>query len=149
MEPTTESPGQGEHPDEGVPRDASAVLLHAFCAEAGVAFAALVDESGAVISSASPRGLAPRNMPEIGAIAAGAFGATTLLSRKLGEGGDGGLYQPGKRWHYFLVPVTEDAFLLSVFDGDTSVGLVRAGAGRARSAMTAALASGRERPFWP
>ncbi len=149
MEPTNESSGHGGMSEEGVPRDGTAFALHAFCNEAGVAFAALIDESGAVISSSSPQGLAPRNLPEIGAIAAGAFGATALLSRKLGEGGDDGLYQPGKRWHYFLVPVTDDAFLLSVFDGDTPVGLVRVGAGRARSAMAASLASSRERPIWP
>jgi len=149
MEPTTESSEPRVGPEGAIPRDALGVALDGFCAQTGVAFCALVDESGAVISSASPRGLAPRNMPEIGAIAAGAFGATALLSQKLGESGYHGLYQAGKRWHYFLSPVTGDAFLLCVFDGETPVGLVRAGAERDRDALAAALASGRERPFWP
>lgn len=149
MEPTTETPLQGGKPEEGSSRDATGAALDGFCAEAGIAFCALVDESGAVISSSSPRGLAPRNLSEIGAIAAGAFGATSLLSQKLGESGYCGLYQAGKRWHYLLSPVTDDAFLLCVFDGDTPVGLVRAGADRARAGIATALASGRERPFWP
>ena len=83
--PPPSRPCRAKVPKEAYPATPSGAALDGFCADAGVAFGALVDESGAVISSASPRGLTPRNMPEIGAISAGAFGATWLLSRKLGR----------------------------------------------------------------
>jgi predicted regulator of Ras-like GTPase activity (Roadblock/LC7/MglB family) len=114
-------------------------ILQEFCADADVAFCALVDGSGMVIESASPRGLAPRQLSEIGALAAAAFAATSQLSARLGEHGAEGLCQMGERWHYYLCPLAGKTVLLSVFDSESLVGLVKAALARTRDGIVRCL----------
>ena len=137
--------GTASHPQPDV--DELGRVLRDFCEEADVAFCALIDESGTVVESASPRGFAPRQLSEIGALAMSALSATTALSARLGEDGADGLCQLGERWHYYLCPLADGAVILSVFDGESLVGIVKAGFDKLKDVIISAYEERRRQ--WP
>jgi predicted regulator of Ras-like GTPase activity (Roadblock/LC7/MglB family) len=61
----------------------------------------------------------------IAALAAGSFAATRELARRIGELEFNALYHQGNGSHIFMNSVDEDTIMITVFDGRTTVGLVR------------------------
>lgn len=91
------------------------------CAEA--IFSALLDESGAVLleSGAMPA----EQSATLGALANGAFIAVRELARRLGDEACEGLYHQGGTKHFHIAPLSQTAFLFTVFGNDTKFGIIR------------------------
>ena len=83
----------------------------------------LVERSGQLIATA---GEAARfDVTSLASLAAGNVAATDSLARLIGEPEFSGLYHEGRKDHLFLSVVAQRAILVVVFDGRTSLGLVR------------------------
>ena len=100
--------------------------LTRFVHEAGVRMALVVDETGAVISQ---RGFTRRlDLISASSLAAAIHASSKALGREIGDAAFGPLHHEGKRRHLFLAPLRAGGvvqLLLAVFDGSTSIGLVR------------------------
>ena len=129
-----------------VPASASDELqaqLVGFCADAGIAYCGLIDHAagnGQMIASHTATGASPRNPVELSELASRFFLAGRQLATQFGESEAHGLHQCGARWHSFLIPLSERIILLSIFDSDTLVGVVRRSAERWRSDLVQAVA---------
>lgn len=114
--------------------------LGGHCAQADVAYAALLEESGVVFSDAGDESM--RDHGETAALAVGAFHATQEVARRLGETAFEGLSHEGRTRHFYISPVDERFLLLSVFGNGTKLAIVRASATRAAAALRQCLAEG-------
>ena len=82
----------------------------------------------------------------IAALAAGSFAATRELALRVGEQDCAALYQQGSQSHILITAVDDDALLVTVFDGHTTVGLVKFYSARAATRIAEILVSMRTTP---
>src|SRR5713101_4251502 len=83
----------------------------------------VIDRGGNVISQYGD--LEVMDVTIIAALAAGSFAATKELARRIGEMEFNALYHQGNGSHIFMNSVDEDTIMITVFGGQTTVGLVR------------------------
>src|SRR5207248_10277079 len=91
----------------------------------------VIDRGGNVISQFGD--MTVMDVTIIAALAAGSFGATRELARRIGEAEFNALYHQGNGNHVFMNSVDEETIMITVFGPRTTVGLVRfysAGQGR-------------------
>mgnify|MGYP001183218912 CR=1 FL=1 len=98
-------------------------LLAAFLAEAHARWAAVVDRAGQVLTAAGDT--AELDRVTFGSLAAADFAASDQLASLLGEREFVTLYHQGERRSLCLADVAGSALLAAVFDGRTTLGLVR------------------------
>ena len=124
-------------------RRISAVLT-SFLRESGALDALLIDRGGQLLV----RGGAARALDTVSlsALAAGAFSSTAAMARLLGEAEFTVLFHQGARESIHVAAVDEQAILLAIFDGQTTVGMVRLFAKEAADAIGAILAGSRGQP---
>jgi hypothetical protein len=115
-----------------------ALAVH--CADADIAYAALLEESGIVFADSGDPAL--RDRGETAALAVGAWHATREVARRLGEPDFQGLHHEGRARHFYISPVDESHLLLSVFGNDTRLAIVRAIAVRTAAILRDCLAAG-------
>ena len=126
--------------------------LGRLCDEAKGRAAFLVDPNGRLL--AGPGGAVNLDTTSLASLVAGSMAATGSLAQLLGERGFSGLYLEGARAHLYLAVVEEGAILVVVFDGGSSLGLVRFRVKRAIDEVGRILADfaarwRRERAFRP
>ena len=97
--------------------------LGRLCEEAKARAAFLVDPNGRLLADSG--GTANLDTTALASLVAGSMAATGSLAQLLGERGFSGLYLEGARAHLYLAVVEEGAILVVVFDGGSSLGLVR------------------------
>jgi hypothetical protein len=114
--------------------------LAAHCAASDTAYAALLEESGAVFADAGDESL--RDQGETAALAVGAFHAVQEVARRFGEPVFEGLCHEGRERHFYISPVDGRFLLLSVFGNETRLAIVRATANRTAAALRDCLAGG-------
>src|SRR4029077_2014946 len=85
--------------------------------------AVIIDKGGNVISQYGD--LEVMDVTIIAALAAGSFAATKELARRIGEVEFNALYHQGNGSHIFMNSVDDDTIMITVFGGQTTVGLVR------------------------
>lgn len=61
----------------------------------------------------------------VAALAAGSFAATMELAKRIGEMEFNALYHQGKGAHLFIYSVDENTIIVTVFNDQTTIGLVR------------------------
>ncbi len=128
---------------EDAARRISGVLLN-FLAESAAVDALLIDRSGQLLAQGGPdRSL---DTVSLSALAAGAFSSTAAMARLIGEPEFTMLFHQGIKENIHVTAVDEDAILLAIFDGRTTVGMVRLFAKEASAAIGVILAEGRGRP---
>ena len=128
---------------EEAARRITAVLVH-FLGESAALDALLIDRSGQLLV----RGAASRPLDDVSlsALAAGAFSSTAAMARILGEPEFTVLFHQGTRESIHVAAVDDQAILLAIFDGQTTVGMVRLFAKEATESIGAILAEARGRP---
>ena len=109
--------------------DRLTAALGRLCEEAKGRAAFLVDPNGRLFADAG--GTANLDTTSLASLVAGSMAATGSLAQLLGEQGFGGLYLEGARAHLYLAVVEQRAILVVVFDGASSLGLVRSRVKRA------------------
>jgi predicted regulator of Ras-like GTPase activity (Roadblock/LC7/MglB family) len=97
--------------------------LGRLCEEAKARAAFLVDPNGRLLADSG--GGADLDTTALASLVAGSMAATGSLAQLLGERGFSGLFLEGARTHLYLAMVGEGAILVVVFDGSSSLGLVR------------------------
>ena len=85
--------------------------------------AVIIDKGGNVISQFGD--LEVMDVTVIAALAAGSFAATKELARRIGEVEFNALYHQGNGSHIFMNSIDDDTIMITVFGGQTTVGLVR------------------------
>jgi predicted regulator of Ras-like GTPase activity (Roadblock/LC7/MglB family) len=97
--------------------------LGRLCEEAKGRAAFLVDPNGRLLADSG--GTANLDTTALASLVAGSMAATGSLAQLLGERGFSGLFLEGSRVHLYLAVVEGGAILVVVFDGGSSLGLVR------------------------
>ncbi len=128
---------------EEAARRISAVLT-TFLRESCALDAMLIDRGGQLLV----RGGAARALDTVSlsALAAGAFSSTAAMARLLGEAEFTVLFHQGARESIHVAAVDDQAILLAIFDGQTTVGMVRLFAKEAADAIRAILAGSKNQP---
>ena len=91
--------------------------------EAGASCALLVDRSGNLIANrGDPSGL---DVVALAALSAANYGVTEEIARLVGEDNFSLLFHKGKNENVHYSKVGEDFFLITIFNKDTSLGLMR------------------------
>ena len=90
--------------------------------EAGLAM--IIDRGGAVLCEHGNIG-ASTDPSILAALAAGSFAATKELASRIGEAEFNSLHQEGETSQIFMCSVDNDAILVTIFDNQTTLGLVR------------------------
>ncbi|HEX6560121.1 MAG TPA: roadblock/LC7 domain-containing protein, partial [Longimicrobiales bacterium] len=98
-------------------------LLDGFIAEARAHCAVLVDRSGRLLTQAGDTG-AMDNIT-FASLVAGDFAASDQLARLLGEEEFSSLYHAGEGRSMFLADVSGWGILAALFDGHTTLGMIR------------------------
>lgn len=106
------------------------------CAEAG--YVAVLDESGSLLLDSGD--LAQEKADVIGALANGAFIAVRELASRLGDDSCAGLYHQGRTHHFYIAPLDDTTFLLTVFGNETKLGIVRSALAQYAPALQQKLA---------
>jgi predicted regulator of Ras-like GTPase activity (Roadblock/LC7/MglB family) len=115
--------------------DAIEAILDAFLKKSGARCGLLVDQDGHTITA---RGQTKNvDLDTISALVAGSFAATRQLARQFGEREFTALFHQGKGGNIQLSLVGERALLTSLFDDNTTVGMVRLYASEAAKRLTA------------
>jgi predicted regulator of Ras-like GTPase activity (Roadblock/LC7/MglB family) len=97
--------------------------LGRLCDEAKGRAAFLVDPNGRLLAGSG--GAVNLDTTSLASLVAGSMAATGSLAQLLGERGFSGLFLEGVRAHLYLAVVEGGAILVVVFDGGSSLGLVR------------------------
>lgn len=98
-------------------------LLQRYLGDIGVDFAFLINEAGNVLAFT---GDATRvDVTSLAALAAANFGATHHIAKILGEDDFAVLYHKGEKENIYLNKIREDLILVSVFNDEVPLGLVR------------------------
>lgn len=84
---------------------------------------ALLHETGVVLEQLGDERFSDRG--EIGALTAGAFHATAMLGKRLGDSNVEGLCHEGRYQSFMIVPVDTERLLLAVFPAACKPGVVR------------------------
>jgi predicted regulator of Ras-like GTPase activity (Roadblock/LC7/MglB family) len=119
-------------------------VLRRFLEESGAADALLIDRGGQLLAEGEVNG--SLDSVSLSALAAGAFSSTAAMARLLGEPEFTMLFHQGIKESVHVAAVDEQAILLAIFDGRTTVGMVRLFAKEATAAIGALLAAARARP---
>jgi predicted regulator of Ras-like GTPase activity (Roadblock/LC7/MglB family) len=91
--------------------------------DAGASCALLVDRSGYLIANrGDPAGL---DVTSLAALSAANYGVTEEIARLVGEDNFSLLFHKGKNENVHYSKVGDDFFLITIFDKDTSLGLMR------------------------
>lgn len=98
-------------------------LLSTFVTEARASCAVLVDRSGRQITKAG--NTAALDAATFASLVAGDFAASDQLARILGEDEFSSLYHAGERNSMFLADVQGWGILAALFDGKTTLGMIR------------------------
>jgi predicted regulator of Ras-like GTPase activity (Roadblock/LC7/MglB family) len=129
--------------DEDAAQRINRVLL-SFLTDSGAVDALLIDRSGQLLAQGgSERSL---DTVSLSALAAGAFSSTAAMARLIGEPEFTMLFHQGIKENIHVAAVDDHAILLAIFDGRTTVGMVRLFAKEATAAIGAILADSRGRP---
>jgi predicted regulator of Ras-like GTPase activity (Roadblock/LC7/MglB family) len=86
---------------------------------------ALVVDRGGIILSQHGEVKDVDDASIIAALAAGSFAATRELALRVGEHDCAALYQQGSNSHILISSIDDDTLLVTVFGGQTTVGLVK------------------------
>ena len=105
-------------------------VLEDFLDKSEANFAMVIERGGAVLSQC---GAIPEatDTSIVAALAAGSFAATKELALRIGEQEFTALHQQGEGSQLFMIAISEDAVLVTVFGNQTTLGLVRFYSGRA------------------
>jgi predicted regulator of Ras-like GTPase activity (Roadblock/LC7/MglB family) len=117
-------------------------VMRSFLDETGCSMGAVIERSGAVIvnEQRSPgNGVKLPRADALGALAAGLFASTQMLSRQLGESDAPEVICHGQDLHIFVAPLSDDFALLAVFPNRVAVGLIRFQAKKVAAGITADL----------
>ena len=98
-------------------------LLSEYLKKAEARLTIVIDRGGNVISQCGD--VSATDVTVLAALAAGAFGATRELARRIGETEFSALYHQGSGNHMFMNAVDDDTIMITVFGSRTTVGLVR------------------------
>lgn len=98
-------------------------ILEKFLASSEAKLSVIVDKGGNVLSQMGD--IEVIDVTIIAALAAGSFAATKELAKRIGEVEFNALYHQGNGSHILMTSVDEDTILITVFSGDTTIGLVR------------------------
>ena len=119
-------------------------VLTTFLGESGATEALLIDRSGQLlVGTGANRALVTVS---ISALAAGAFSSTGALARLLGEEEFTVLFHQGNKESIHVSTVDDQAILLAIFGGQTTVGMVRLFAKEAATAIGQILTASRAKP---
>jgi predicted regulator of Ras-like GTPase activity (Roadblock/LC7/MglB family) len=119
-------------------------ILMRFLGESGAEEALLIDRSGQLLAM---DGVSETlDTVSISALTAAAFSSTAAMAQLLGEPEFSGLFHEGTKRSIHVSTVDDDAILLAIFDGRTTVGMVRLFAGEASRAVGGVLGEARARP---
>lgn len=119
-------------------------VLQSFLAESAAVDALLIDRSGQLLAQAG--GDRSLDTVSLSALAAGAFSSTAAMARLLGEPEFTMLFHQGIKENMHVSAVDEATILMAIFDGRTTVGMVRLFAKEASAAIGVILAEPRARP---
>ncbi len=115
--------------------EAIEAILDAFLKKSGARCGLLIDQDGHTITA---RGQTENvDLDTIAALVAGSFAATRQLAHQFGEREFTALFHQGKGGNIQLSLVGERALLTSLFDDNTTVGMVRLYASEAAKRLTA------------
>ncbi len=112
--------------------------LRGFLDETGCSLGAVIERSGAVLSSEQrPPGNGAKlpRADSIGVLAAGLFASTQMMAEQLGEGDAPEVVCHGKSLHIFVAPLSREFALLAIFPDRVAVGVVRLQAKRLAAAV--------------
>src|SRR5712675_3059458 len=118
-------------------------VLGDFLKKAEAELTVVIDRGGNVISQFGD--VAVMDVTIIAALAAGSFAATKELARRIGEVEFNALYHQGNGSHIFMNSVDDDTIMITVFGGQTTVGLVRFYSTSAASGLANVLRGLREK----
>ena len=119
-------------------------IMVRFLDESGAEEALLIDRSGQLLAM---DGVSEAlDTVAISALAAAAFSSTAAMAQLLGEPEFSVLFHEGAKRSIHVSTVDDDAILLAIFDGRTTVGMVRLFAGEASRAVGGVLGEARARP---
>ncbi len=113
-------------------------VMQGFLAETDCCLAAVIERSGAVIVSEETKPPTRVRIPRpdsLGALVAGLFGSTQMLSRQLGDADAPEVICHGEDVHVFLAPLSEEFALMAVFTNRVSVGMIRIQAKQAAESL--------------
>ncbi len=122
-------------------------VIGTFLAESKVRCALLVDRTGRSITGAGE--LRELDQTTFASLAAADFAASDQLARLLGEQEFASLYHAGERHSMYLADVGGQAILAALFDGGTTLGLVRLRSKAVVPRLSAVLAEMSARPAQP
>jgi predicted regulator of Ras-like GTPase activity (Roadblock/LC7/MglB family) len=122
-------------------------ILMRFLGESGAEEALLIDRSGQLLAM---DGVSETlDTVSISALTAAAFSSTAAMAQLLGEPEFSVLFHEGTKRSIHVSTVDDDAILLAIFDGRTTVGMVRLFASDASRAVGGVLGEARARPKPP
>jgi predicted regulator of Ras-like GTPase activity (Roadblock/LC7/MglB family) len=122
-------------------------ILMDFLGESGAEEALLIDRSGQLLAM---DGVSETlDTVSISALTAAAFSSTAAMAQLLGEPEFSVLFHEGTKRSIHVSTVDDDAILLAIFDGRTTVGMVRLFASEASRAIGGVLGEARARPKPP
>ncbi|MDZ4815479.1 MAG: roadblock/LC7 domain-containing protein [Verrucomicrobiota bacterium] len=98
-------------------------VLSDFLQKSESQLAVVIDKGGNIISQQGD--LNVMDVTIVAALAAGSFAATKELARRIGEMEFNALYHQGAGMHIFMNSVDENTIMVTVFNDQTTVGLVR------------------------
>ena len=98
-------------------------ILQNFLAKSEADLVVVIDKGGNVIAQSGD--LEVMDVTIIAALAAGSFASTKELARRIGELEFNALYHQGNGSHIYMNSVDDGTIMITVFGGQTTVGLVR------------------------
>ena len=115
------------------------MILEDLSRNADLIAVALLHETGVVLNQVGEERFLDQG--EIGALTAGAFHATAMLSKRLGDADIEGLCYEGRRQSFLIQPVDDQHLLLAVFPATAKPGVVRLCLQRAAAALRGEMVS--------
>lgn len=122
-------------------------VMETFLAESKARCALLVDRTGHSITAAGE--MAALDQTAFASLAAADFAASDQLARLLGEQEFASLYHAGESHSMYLADVGGQAILAALFDGGTTLGLVRLRSKGVIPRLSMVLAEASKRPAEP
>ncbi len=98
-------------------------VLANFLQKSETQLAVVIDRGGNIISQQGNVSIMDTTV--VAALAAGSFAATMELAKRIGEMEFNALYHQGKGAHLFIYSVDENTIIVTVFNDQTTIGLVR------------------------
>ncbi len=118
--------------------------LATYLEQSEASLAIVIDKGGNILSQHGDLDVGDAVI--VAALAAGSFAATKELARRIGEQEFSALYNQGATSHIFMQAVDEETILVTVFGGNTTIGLVRFYSTRASQQLAATMRNIRTRP---